>query len=112
MTADGEDHNRRDKQGHGDGNGTLDGPHGVCVCVCSLYNTCVVRPYCHCVDGPSVSVGLSCGVFLRLPVRPSASVSGNISGKATLLPEKEHGLVPRRLSPSSMKTSPNSLPLQ
>lgn len=32
--------------------------------------------------------------------------------KATLLPQKEHGLVPYRLSPSSMNMRPNSLPLQ
>lgn len=48
------------------------------VCMCTFYNTCVAKPYCNFVDGPSASVGLSCGVFFHLPVSPSASARGNI----------------------------------
>lgn len=30
------------------------------VCMCTFFNTSVVKPYCNFVDGPSVSIGLVC----------------------------------------------------
>lgn len=111
VTADGKVHNRRDKQGHGDRNGTLESPknpHAVYVYILYIFLVKLLsfcwRPICQCRP-------LLWCVFP--PPRLSVCLCEREHFlKATLLPQKEHGLVPYRLSPSSMNMRPNGLPLQ